>query len=107
MILRLNEFFSGSFTLSNTQELPTDLNKKKPKYLLIMDLDDKDSELRDAKEEYSKLEHEVRILKKWGFGREIPSKLGLWVLEAKSKCEEIEKEVDNLKEEVKNYEETT
>lgn len=83
------------------------LNKKKPKYLLIMDLDDKDSELRDAKEECSRLEHEVRILKKWGFSREMPSKLGLWVLEAKSKCEEIEKEVDNLKEEVKNYEETT
>ena len=85
---------------------PKTLNKKKPKYLLIMDLDDKDSELRDAKEECSRLEHEVRILKKWGFGREIPFKLGLWVLESQSKCKKIEEEVDNLKEEVKNYETT-
>ena len=85
---------------------PKTLNKKKPKHLLIMDLDDKDSELRDAKEECSRLEHEVRILKKWGFSREIPFKLGLWVLEAKSKCKKIEEEVNKLEVEVKNYETT-
>ena len=104
MILRLNEFFSGSFTLSNTQELPTDLNKKKPKYLLIMDLDDKDSELRDAKEEYSKLEHEVRILKKWGFGREIPLELEAELSKARSEWLIIKEEVKQLELEVENYE---
>ena len=40
----LNDFFSGSFTLSNVQSVNTkNLYEKKPKYLLIMDLDDKDA----------------------------------------------------------------
>ena len=47
----LNDFFSGSFTLSNVQSVNTkNLYEKKPKYLLIMDLDDKDAEARAARE---------------------------------------------------------
>jgi len=93
----LNDFFSGSFTLSNTQSVSSKVTaEKKPKYLLIMDLDDKDSELRDAKKVLSDLENELSILAKWGFGREIPSELERSIQEAKSNCEKIEKEVTEL-----------
>ena len=103
MIPRLNEFFSGSFTLSNTQELPTDLNKKKPKYLLIMDLDDKDSEARAAREKCVFLQNEIDVLRKWGFSREIPSELERELSEARSEWLSIKEEVKQLELEVENY----
>ena len=60
----LNDFFSGSFTLSNVQSVNTkNLYEKKPKYLLIMDLDDKDAEARAASENCVYLQSEIEVLR--------------------------------------------
>ena len=104
----LNDFFSGSFTLSNVQTVNTkNLMEKKPKYLLIMDLDDKDSEARAAREKCVFLQNEIDVLRKWGFSREIPSELEKKLSEARSEWLIIKEEVRILEKEVKNYEETT
>ena len=104
----LNDFFSGSFTLSNVQSVNTkNLMEKKPKYLLIMDLDDKDSEARAAREKCVFLQNEIDVLRKWGFSREIPSELEKKLSEARSEWLIIKEEVRILEKEVKNYEETT
>ena len=104
----LNDFFSGSFTLSNVQTVSTkNLMEKKPKYLLIMDLDDKDSEARAAREKCVFLQNEIDVLRKWGFSREIPSELEAELSKARSEWLIIMEEVRILEEEVKNYEETT
>ena len=104
----LNDFFSGSFTLSNVQTVNTkNLMEKKPKYLLIMDLDDKDSEARVAREKCVFLQNEIDVLRKWGFSREIPSELEKKLSEARSEWLIIKEEVRILEKEVKNYEETT
>ena len=104
----LNDFFSGSFTLSNVQTVNTkNLMEKKPKYLLIMDLDDKDSEARAAREKCVFLQNEIDVLRKWGFSREIPSELEAELSRARSEWLIIKEEVRILEKEVKNYEETT
>ena len=104
----LNDFFSGSFTLSNVQTVNTkNLMEKKPKYLLIMDLDDKDSEARVAREKCVFLQNEIDVLRKWGFSREIPSELEAELSRARSEWLIIKEEVRILEKEVKNYEETT
>ena len=104
----LNDFFSGSFTLSNVQSVNTkNLYEKKPKYLLIMDLDDKDAEARAAREKCVYLQSEIEVLRKWGFGREIPSELEKQLSDARSEWLSIKEEVRILEKEVKNYEETT
>ena len=104
----LNDFFSGSFTLSNVQSVNTkNLYEKKPKYLLIMDLDDKDAEARAAREKCVYLQSEIDVLRKWGFSREIPSELEKKLSEARSEWLIIKEEVRILEKEVKNYEETT
>ena len=101
----LNDFFSGSFTLSNVQSVNTkNLYEKKPKYLLIMDLDDKDAEARDAREKCVYLQSEIEVLRKWGFGREIPSELEKKLSEARSEWLIIKEEVKQLELEVENYE---
>ena len=104
----LNDFFSGSFTLSNVQSVNTkNLYEKKPKYLLIMDLDDKDSEARAAREKCVFLQNEIDVLRKWGFSREIPSELEAELSKARSEWLIIKEEVRILELEVENYEETT
>ena len=104
----LNDFFSGSFTLSNVQSVNTkNLMEKKPKYLLIMDLDDKDAEARAAREKCVYLQSEIDVLRKWGFSREIPSELEAELSRARSEWLSIKEEVRILEKEVKNYEETT
>ena len=101
----LNDYFSGSFTLSNVQSVNTkNLYEKKPKYLLIMDLDDKDAEARDAREKCVYLQSEIEVLRKWGFGREIPSELEKKLSEARSEWLIIKEEVKQLELEVENYE---
>ena len=101
----LNDFFSGSFTLSNVQSVNTkNLYEKKPKYLLIMDLDDKDSEARVAREKCVFLQNEIDVLRKWGFSREIPSELEKKLSEARSEWLIIKEEVKQLELEVENYE---
>ena len=101
----LNDFFSGSFTLSNVQSVNTkNLYEKKPKYLLIMDLDDKDAEARDAREKCVFLQNEIEVLRKWGFGREIPLELETKLSEARSEWLSIKEEVKQLELEVENYE---
>ena len=101
----LNDFFSGSFTLSNVQSVNTkNLYEKKPKYLLIMDLDDKDSEARAAREKCVFLQSEIDVLRKWGFSREIPSELEKKLSEARSEWLIIKEEVKQLELEVENYE---
>ena len=98
----LNDFFSGSFTLSNVQTVNTkNLMEKKPKYLLIMDLDDKDAE---AREKCVYLQSEIDVLRKWGFSREIPSELEKKLSEARSEWLIIKEEVKQLELEVENYE---
>ena len=101
----LNDYFSGSFTLSNVQSVNTkNLYEKKPKYLLIMDLDDKDAEARAAREKCVYLQSEIEVLRKWGFGREIPSELEKKLSEARSEWLIIKEEVKQLQLEVENYE---
>ena len=101
----LNDFFSGSFTLSNVQSVNTkNLYEKKPKYLLIMDLDDKDAEARAAREKCVYLQSEIDVLRKWGFSREIPSELEKKLSEARSEWLIIKEEVKQLELEVENYE---
>ena len=101
----LNDFFSGSFTLSNVQSVHTkNLYEKKPKYLLIMDLDDKDAEARAAREKCAFLQSEIEVLRKWGFGREIPSELEKQLSDARSEWLSIKEEVKQLELEVENYE---
>ena len=101
----LNDYFSGSFTLSNVQSVNTkNLYEKKPKYLLIMDLDDKDAEARVAREKCVYLQSEIEVLRKWGFGREIPSELEKKLSEARSEWLIIKEEVKQLELEVENYE---
>ena len=100
----LNEFFAGSFTLSNTQEIPKDLNKKRPKYLLIMDLDDADSDVREAESALREIEKEKEILEKWGFGREIPAELWGEITSRTAFVMKKETEVKRLEEEIENYE---
>ena len=101
----LNDYFSGSFTLSNVQSVNTkNLMEKKPKYLLIMDLDDKDAEARAAREKCVYLQSEIDVLRKWGFSREIPSELEKKLSEARSEWLIIKEEVKQLELEVENYE---
>ena len=101
----LNDFFSGSFTLSNVQSVNTkNLYEKKPKYLLIMDLDDKDAEARAAREKCVFLQNEIEVLRKWGFSREIPSELEKQLSDARSEWLSIKEEVKQLELEVENYE---
>ena len=101
----LNDYFSGSFTLSNVQSVNTkNLYEKKPKYLLIMDLDDKDAEARAAREKCVYLQSEIDVLRKWGFSREIPSELEKKLSEARSEWLIIKEEVKQLELEVENYE---
>ena len=101
----LNDYFSGSFTLSNVQSVNTkNLYEKKPKYLLIMDLDDKDSEARAAREKCVFLQNEIEVLRKWGFSREIPSELEKQLSDARSEWLSIKEEVKQLELEVENYE---
>ena len=101
----LNDYFSGSFTLSNVQSVNTkNLYEKKPKYLLIMDLDDKDSEARAAREKCVYLQSEIEVLRKWGFGREIPLELEAELSKARSEWLIIKEEVKQLELEVENYE---
>ena len=101
----LNDYFSGSFTLSNVQSVNTkNLYEKKPKYLLIMDLDDKDAEARAAREKCVFLQSEIDVLRKWGFSREIPSELEAELSRARSEWLIIKEEVKQLELEVENYE---
>ena len=101
----LNDYFSGSFTLSNVQSVNTkNLYEKKPKYLLIMDLDDKDAEARAAREKCVFLQSEIDVLRKWGFSREIPSELEKQLSDARSEWLSIKEEVKQLELEVENYE---
>ena len=101
----LNDYFSGSFTLSNVQSVNTkNLYEKKPKYLLIMDLDDKDSEARAAREKCDFLQNEIEVLRKWGFSLEIPSELEKQLSDARSEWLSIKEEVKQLELEVENYE---
>lgn len=101
----LNDFFSGTFTLSNVQSVNSKVTlEKKPKYLLIMDLDDKDSEARAAREKCVFLQNEIDVLRKWGFSREIPSELERELSEARSEWLSIKEEVKQLELEVENYE---
>ena len=101
----LNDYFSGSFTLSNVQSVNTkNLYEKKPKYLLIMDLDDKDAEARAAREKCVYLQSEIEVLRKWGFGGEIPSELEKQLSDARSEWLSIKEEVKQLELEVENYE---
>ena len=101
----LNDYFSGSFTLSNVQSVNTkNLMEKKPKYLLIMDLDDKDAEARAAREKCVYLQNEIEVLRKWGFSREIPSELEKQLSDARSEWLSIKEEVKQLELEVENYE---
>ena len=101
----LNDFFSGTFTLSNVQSVNSKVTvEKKPKYLLIMDLDDKDSEARAAREKCVFLQSEIDVLRKWGFGGEIPSELEKQLSDARSEWLSIKEEVKQLELEVENYE---
>ena len=100
----LNDFFSGTFTLSNVQSVNSKVTvEKKPKYLLIMDLDDKDAEARVAREKCVFLQNEIDVLRKWGFSREIPSELERELSEARSEWLSIKEEVKQLELEVENY----
>ena len=100
----LNDFFSGTFTLSNVQSVNSKLTvEKKPKYLLIMDLDDKDAEARAAREKCVFLQNEIDVLRKWGFSREIPSELEKQLSDARSEWLSIKEEVKQLELEVENY----
>ena len=99
----LNEFFAGPFTLSNTQEIPKDLNKKRPKYLLVMDLDDADSDVREAESALREIEKEKEILEKWGFGREIPAELWEEIHSAKKEVNGMKREVEELEKRLKKY----
>ncbi len=100
----LNDFFSGTFTLSNVQSVNSKVTvEKKPKYLLIMDLDDKDAEARVAREKCVFLQNEIDVLRKWGFSREIPSELEKQLSDARSEWLSIKEEVKQLELEVENY----
>jgi len=77
--------------------------ESKPKYLMVMDLDDADSDLRESKNVLRELEKEREILVKWGFGREIPAELWEEIHLAKKEVNGMKREVEELEKRLKNY----
>ena len=75
----------------------------KPKYLMVMDLDDADSDLRESKNVLMELEKERETLVKWGFSREIPAELWEEIHSAKKEVNGMEREVKELEKRLKNY----
>ena len=75
-----------------------------PKYLMVRDLDDADSDLRESKSVLRELEKERETLEKWGFGREIPAELWGEITSRTAFVMKKETEVKRLEEEIENYE---
>ena len=75
----------------------------KPKYLMVMDLDDADSDLRESKSVLRELEKERETLEKWGFGREIPAELWEEIHSAKKEVNGMKREVEELEKRLKKY----
>ena len=75
----------------------------KPKYLMVMDLDDADSDLRESKNVLRELEKERETLVKWGFSREIPAELWEEIHSAKKEVNGMKREVEELEKRLKNY----
>ena len=75
----------------------------KPKYLMVMDLDDADSDLRESKNVLRELEKERETLVKWGFSSEIPAELWEEIHSAKKEVNGMEREVKELEKRLKNY----
>jgi len=92
----------GPFSLRNAQEISMKRNTK-PKYLMVMDLDDADSDLRESKNVLMELEKERETLVKWGFSREIPAELWEEIHSAKKEVNGMKREVEELEKRLKNY----
>ena len=75
----------------------------KPKYLMVMDLDDADSDVREAESALREIEKEKEILEKWGFGSEIPSELWGEINSRRKKVLLLKEEVKRLEEKLKNF----
>ena len=77
--------------------------ESKPKYLMVMDLDDADSDLREAKSALREIEKEKETLEKWGFGSEIPSELWGEINSRRKKVLLLKEEVKRIEEKLKNF----
>ena len=75
----------------------------KPKYLMVMEMDEAGSELRESKTVLREIEKEKETLVKWGFSREIPAELWEEIHSAKKEVNGMKREVEELEKRLKNY----
>ena len=68
-----------------------------------MDLDDADSDLREAEREYNEMEKEREILVKWDGPREIPSELWGEINYRRKNVLLLKEEVKRIEEKLKNF----
>jgi hypothetical protein len=78
----------------------------KKKYLLVMDLDDADHDLREAEREYNEIDKERETLVRWSNSREIPSELLEEIEYRRENVLQLEDEVKRLQERIKNFDES-
>ena len=68
-----------------------------------MDLDDADSDLREAEKEYNEMEKERETLVKWDGPREIPSELSGEITSRRKNVLLLKEEVKRIEEKLKNF----
>ena len=77
--------------------------KPEKKYLIVMDLDDADHDLREAEREYNEIEKERETLVKWDGPREIPSELWGEINSRRKKVLLLKEEVKRIEKKLKNF----
>ena len=77
--------------------------KPEKKYLIVMDLDDADSDVREAESALREIEKEKETLEMWGFGSEIPSELRREINSRRKNVLLLKEEVKRIEEKLKNF----
>ena len=77
--------------------------KPEKKYLVVMDLDDADSDVREAESALREIEKEKETLEMWGFGSEIPSELQREINSRRKNVLLLKEEVKRIEEKLKNF----
>jgi len=77
--------------------------KPEKKYLVVMDLDDADSDVREAESALREIEKEKETLEMWGFGSEIPSELRREINSRRKNVLLLKEEVKRIEEKLKNF----
>ncbi len=77
--------------------------KPEKKYLIVMDLDDADSDVREAESALREIEKEKETLEMWGFGSEIPSELRREINSRRKNVLLLKEEVKRIEKKLKNF----